>query len=96
MILNAFYGDKGNLQQLLRSQPTRYLRHRDRLAEVVSSERTIQGLSRDELAARAKTSKDVVALIEQGRDPRSIGGTVRVLRALGVRASALPNWEMEK
>jgi len=95
-VLQAMFGDKEMLKHRVHVRPTEYLRRRERLAEIVSSERTIQQLTRQELADRAETSVAVVSAIEQGKDARTIGGMSRILRALGIQTTALPDWDFEK
>ncbi|QJU52547.1 excisionase family DNA-binding protein [Herbiconiux sp. KACC 21604] len=68
-----------------------YLRSRVDLAEVVASERAIRGESREELAERASVSARLVKSIESSQPLTSPGEVRRVLRALDIEPTALPD-----
>lgn len=88
---HAVEGSGDFVAETIRSRPTEYLRDPADLADVVSSERAIQGWSRQQLAAIAGVDGDVVLQIERARSVPSPGRILKVLAALNIEASALPD-----
>lgn len=72
-------------------RPEEYLRSSQDLAEIVSSERAIRGMSRSQLASAAAVSARFVRDIESALPLVSPGQVRRVLGALGIEATALPD-----
>lgn len=73
------------------TKPVEYLRSSKDLANVVSSERTIQGMSRQQLATAAKVDEGLVRDIELRRPLSSPSSVRRVLRVLEIEPTALPD-----
>lgn len=90
LVLQALHGNTDTVRERLTHRPTEYLRRWEDLAEVVSSERTIQGLTRAQLAASAEVDPATVTAIETARPVNSPSALRRVLRVLNIEPSALP------
>jgi hypothetical protein len=90
LVQHAIYGNADYVRERIRNRPTEYLRYRERLAEVVSSERTIQGMSRSELAARADVTVAQIDTHERALPYESLAALRRILRALSIEPSAIP------
>jgi hypothetical protein len=90
LVQHAIYGNADYVREWIRDRPTEYLRYRARLAEIVSSERTIQGLSRPELAARADVTVAQIDTHERALPYESLAPLRRILRALRIEPSAIP------
>lgn len=89
----AANGDDAYLAEMFRRRPE-YLRDPRDLAEVVRSEREIQGLSRSQLAAAAEVPVSIVADLERRRPLTSPGSVRSVLAVLGVEPTALPEMSL--
>lgn len=92
LIAMAHNGHDDEVKQHLAWRPTEYLRRPELLAEMVSSERLIQGLTAEKLAARADVTPEQVRLLESRGWFPSPGIARRVLRVLDVEPTALPSW----
>ncbi len=91
LVQHALAGDRAYVDAALTRPRREYLRQADDLADTVSTERAIHGLTRRELAAAAGVSVEDVRRIEAAETVRSIGAVRRVLRVLEVEPSALPD-----
>lgn len=91
LVQHAVRGDKRYVRERIQARPTEYLREWAALAEVVSSERTIRGLSRPELANLAAVTPAEVNALERARPIESISSIRRILRALDVEPTAIPS-----
>jgi hypothetical protein len=91
LVRRAVAGDDGYVREAVRQHHREYLRDRGDLAEVVSSERAIRGWTRSQLAEAAAVPVAVVEDIERARALTGPGGVRRVLRALEVEPTALPD-----
>lgn len=94
LVAHAERNDESYLRHAL-SRPAEYLRSSKDLAQVVASERVIRDESRSSLAAAANVSEDLVRDIELARPLTSPGQVQRVLRALGIEATALPGMALK-
>ena len=90
LLQRAMSGDSAGVREELRRRHPAYLSTPARLADRITTERRILGLSHAELAERAGVERIVVLGLERGRGTRTPGPSRRVLRALGVNPSALP------
>jgi transcriptional regulator with XRE-family HTH domain len=90
IVQHALEGNAEYVWVRIHYRPTEYMVSRTSLAEVVSSERTIQGLSRIELAERAGvTVADVNSL--EGAEPFETPSVVwPILRVLDIQPTAVP------
>lgn len=93
LVDHARAGEVDYVRRVIRAQPQQdeFLRRPADLADVTSSARAIAGLTVDQLAETAGVATDVVRQIERGRMPGRVGDAMRVLRTLGIHATALPS-----
>ncbi|MHA3684801.1 helix-turn-helix domain-containing protein [Leucobacter sp. HY1908] len=89
LFAHATRGDDTYLRNMLR-RPTEYLHRGEDLAQVVAAERAVRGLSRRELAELADVTPPFVSDIESVKPLSSPGQVMRVLRALNIEATSLP------
>lgn len=82
LVRHAIEGHATYVKDTVRARRREYLRDPADLADVVSSERAISGLSRRGLAASAEVPLEVVARIERGEP---VGSTAQLRRAGLVR-----------
>ncbi|MEA9984111.1 MULTISPECIES: helix-turn-helix domain-containing protein [Subtercola] len=94
LVMHAFRQNNEFITKRVNHRPSEYLRDPADLADVVSTERSIRGLSRKELADLARVDSSFVFALEQGREITSLGDLRRVLRAIDVEPSALPSIDM--
>lgn len=90
LVEHALAGNRGYVTQTLARRPREYLRRREDLADVVATERTIRGLTRRQLAESAGVRVEDVRAVERAQ-PVATPATRRVLRAVGVEPTALPD-----
>ncbi|WP_166789362.1 helix-turn-helix domain-containing protein [Cryobacterium sp. TMS1-20-1] len=90
LIAHAVAGNDARVRQVLQRRHAAYLRERVDLAQRVSDERAIRGLTRADLAAAADVDLTVLSAIERGKPVESIAAIRRVLRALHIDPSAIP------
>lgn len=90
LVAQAQHGDGARVLHRIRTRPAEYLRRRADLADTVSTERTVRGISRTDLAERAAVTVHDLARIETGRPVASVSAVRRVLRALEVEPTAIP------
>ena len=90
LVAHAVAGNEDRVRQVLHRKYAEYLRERVDLAQRVSDERAIQGLTRADLAAAAGVELAVLSAIERGKPVESIAAVRRVLRALDIEPSAIP------
>lgn len=89
LVANAIAGNTKHVKAMLALR--RELRRPEDLADLVSSERAIQGLSRRELAVAADVPLDVVTRLEHAQPVASPASMQRVLGVLDIVAVALPD-----
>ena len=89
-IAHEVAGNDARVRQMLQRRHAAYLRERVDLAQRVSDERAIRGLTRAGLAAAADVDLIVLSAIERGRPVTSIAAIRPVLRALHIEPSAIP------
>lgn len=90
LLQRALAGDEDGVRDELRRRHPAYLSTRARLADRITAERRIRGLSAAQLADAAGVRAFIVRDLEKGRPIRSPGPSRRVLRALDIVPSALP------
>jgi len=91
LIRLAHEGDDQQIMRLLSYPRRRFLNTPERLARVVRDERTIYGLSIDDLASSASVPRGDVRALEAGRwSDVGVGAARRVLRTLNQLPSVLP------
>lgn len=91
LVDHALSGNNAYVKTALARTRYEYLRKPADLADIVNSERTIAGLSRVELAERAQLPVETIRLIENARPVGSPGAIRKVLRALDIEPTALPD-----
>lgn len=91
LVDHALSGNNAYVKTALARARYEYLRNPADLAEIVNSERTIAGLTRPQLAERALQSVETIRLIEHARPVGSPGAIRKVLRALDIEPTALPD-----
>jgi excisionase family DNA binding protein len=91
LVQHALRGNGSYVKERIQARPSEYLREWWALAEVVSSERTIRGLSRSELAALSNVTTAAISSIEREVPIDSISAIRRVLAALDIQPSAIPS-----
>jgi len=90
IVQHALYGNSEYVRARIHYSPTEYMVHRTRLAEVVSSERNIQGLRRIELAERAGVTLAAVNRLERAEPFETLRVVWPILRVLDIQPSAVP------
>lgn len=90
LVAHAEHNDDSYLKRAL-GRPAEYLYSNQELAHVVLAERAIRGESRSGLAAAAGVPETLVRDIESARPLASPGQVRRVLRALEIEPTGLPN-----
>ena len=90
IVQHALHGNSEYVWARIHYRPAEYLPYRTSLAEVVSSERTIQGLSRIELADRAGVTVSYVVTLERAEPFESLGVLWRIFRVLDIQPTAVP------
>ncbi|CAN5314701.1 hypothetical protein BH09ACT6_BH09ACT6_02430 [soil metagenome] len=93
LVQHAVAGNRYYVAETLRRRPREYLRRREDLADVVSGERAILGMSRQQLADSAGVLVELVRSIEAGEPVNSPAAIRRILRAVNVEPTALPDAE---
>lgn len=91
LVRHAIAGDPGYVREALHRPRREYLRRPEDLADRVRTERRIRGQSRQQLADHAEVSVREVRAIEDARPPSSSTVSQRVLRALDIEPTALPD-----
>lgn len=91
LVQHALRGNGSYVKERIRARPSEYLREWWALAEVVSNERTIRGLSRSELAVLSGVTTAAINSIEREVPIDSISAIRRVLAALAIEPSAIPS-----
>ncbi|QHF23229.1 helix-turn-helix domain-containing protein [Rathayibacter sp. VKM Ac-2804] len=91
LVQHALHGDPAYVREALHRPRREYLRRPEDLADVVGSERRIQGLSTDELAHAAGVAASDVRRLERGLPMSTPSTARRVLDVLGVEPTALPD-----
>ncbi|MCU1477183.1 MAG: hypothetical protein JWQ64_1876 [Subtercola sp.] len=94
LVFHALKHNNAFILKRVNDRPTEYLRDPADLADVVSSERTIRGLSRAALASQAGVDSTFVSALEQARPVNSLSDVRKVLRAIDVEPSALPSMDV--
>jgi len=90
IVQHALEGNDAYVRARIHYSPTEYMVYRTRLAEVVSSERNIQGLSRMGLAERAGVTRAAVERLERAEPFETLGVVWPILRVLDIQPSAVP------
>ena len=93
LVAHALEGRGDYVRERIRERRREYLRTCPALAATVSAERAIAGVSRAELAERARVDVRDVDSIEKARHLPSVSAIRRVLRAIGVEPTAIPSPE---
>ena len=91
LVQHALHGDPDYVREALHRPRREYLRRLEDLADTVSSERRIMGLSIDDLARTADVEVPDVRRLEHGLPVSRPSIARRVLDALGVEPTALPD-----
>ena len=92
LVQHAIEGDEAYVAEALQHRRRReYLRRSEDLADAVSTERRIRGMSRAELAESARVSVSDVRDLERAAPMSSPSGARRVLNALDIEPTALPD-----
>ena len=91
LVEHALAGNWDYVTETLRRRPHEYLRRRENLADVVATERTIRGLTRRQLAESAGVRPEEVRSVERAEPVRSPATIRRILRAVDVEPTALPD-----
>ncbi|MFC4375219.1 multiprotein-bridging factor 1 family protein [Nocardia halotolerans] len=94
LVVHAIAGNTSRVREVLHRPRREYMRYPSTLAQVVRDERTIQGLTRAELAARADVDRALVADIERAGRLNDITGLRKLLRTLGIEPTALPAMDL--
>lgn len=95
LVASAVFGDDERVRSIVRRHVHEYLRSPRDLADKVLSERTIRGLSANDLALRAGVSVPVIRSLEAAT-PTDLRGMRQVLRELDVEPIALPDIEVRR
>lgn len=91
LVQHAIEGDEAYVVEALHRHRREYLRRPEDLADAVSSERRIRGLTIEDLADQAMVSSGDVRAIERAAPMTSPASVRRVLKALEVEPTALPD-----
>ncbi|MDN6124054.1 MAG: hypothetical protein L0I80_09350, partial [Brevibacterium sp.] len=94
LVALAHQGKDLEVRDLLARKTPEYLRAPEDLAEIVASERVINGLSAADLATKSETTVDVIRTLERSGAYTSPGTLRRILHTLDVSPAALPPFEM--
>lgn len=91
LVDHALEGNSGYVAETLRQPRREYLRKPADLADIVSSERAILGLTPKELAVRAGVQPADLRKIEHGERLATPAPARKILRALDIEPTALPD-----
>lgn len=91
LVRHALAGDRDYVREALHRRRREYLRQREDLADVVSTERRVRGLSIHDLAQTAEVPDSAVRRIERGLPMSSPSTARKVLRVLDIEPTALPD-----
>lgn len=91
LVDHALEGNSAYVAEALRQPRREYLRKPTDLADVVSSERAILGLTPQELAVRAEVRLADLRKIERGERLSTPAPARKILRALDIEPTALPD-----
>lgn len=91
LVRHAIEGEAEYVREALHRPRREYLRRPEDLADTVRTERRIRGQSTQQLADHAEIPVAEVRAIEDGRPPSSPTVSRRVLRALDIEPTALPD-----
>ena len=94
LVMHAIEGDRGRVREVLHRPRSEYLREPSALAQTVRDERTIKGLTRNELAERAGVDPALVGSIERAERLSDIVGLRKVLAAIAIEPLALPPMDL--
>jgi excisionase family DNA binding protein len=92
LVEHALAGNSGYVMEALHRPQEEYLRKPEDLADVVSSERLIQGLTQTELACKAGVTIEDLRKIERAIRLSSPAPSRRILRILNIEPTALPDF----
>lgn len=90
LVQHALAGNSSYVAQALQQPRREYLRSPHVLADIVSSERLIRGLTRTRLAQEAQVLPEQLIRIEHSKPLNSPGSVRRILRVLDIEPTALP------
>jgi len=93
LVAMAALGDRARVYEAIHRPRREYLRKWGDLADVVGTERTVLGDTRQQLAERAGVPTSIVTAIERAKPVASPASLRRVLKAINIEASALPDLE---
>lgn len=91
LVEHAVAGNSAYVIQALHRPQEEYLRKPEDLADVVSSERLVQGLTQTELASKAGVPLEDLRKIERAIHLSSPTPSRRILRILNIEPTALPD-----
>jgi hypothetical protein len=91
LVSHAIGGDRDYVSRSIHRVRREYLRRAEDLADVIRSERTIRGMSRSQLADVAHVPINDIDALEHAKPLTSPAPARRVLRALDVEPTALPD-----
>lgn len=91
LVEHALAGNSAYVREALHRPQEEYLRKPEDLADVVSSERLVQGLTQTELASKAGVPLEDLRKIERAIRLSSPTPSRRILRILNIEPTALPD-----
>lgn len=91
LVEHALAGSSAYVREALHRQQEEYLRKPEDLADIVSSERLIQGFTQTELANKAQVPLVDLKMIERAIRLPSPTPSRQILRVLNIEPTALPN-----
>ncbi len=95
LVRNARAGNNAYLTKLVKPRANEYLRSRERLADILKTERAVRGLSVLELADASGVQSKIISHLEKGLRVSSPAAALRTLAVVGVQPTALPDLEMK-